>query len=559
MRLADVAKARDAGITTALVVPPDGVAPGRSVLVNTAGDRAEEMVLAQPAAMHLHMATLSRQYPGSLMGTVAWSRQALLDAAHYRDEWAAYEKAPRGRTRPRYDAALAAWQDVIAGRQVLFVTAPRENDIRRALALADELKVKVAIAGAQRAQAVAALLKARNVPLLVSVNFDPPKAPTFGAADDDKERRDIEEAEKNPAALHAAGIRFALVSGHAPDFLAGVRKAIERGLPPDVALRAVTLSAAEALGVAERTGSLEAGKIANVVAWSGEPLTKDAKPRYVFVDGELFEPDAKEASPSAFSFSGDQPMTAALLALALAAPPSPPPEKAFAIMGGTVITAGPRAPSPTAPSSCAAGRSPTSGRAGHPARTAVINATGQYVMPGIIDAHSHTAIEEGVNECTDAITPEVRVADVIDHRDIDIYRQLAGGVTLVNVLHGSCNAIGGQNAVLKMRWGRPPDELVYKEAPRGHQVRAGREPEARELQRARAEALPGDAHGRGGRAARGVPRGAGLQARVGGLGEDAAAPRAGRRRGGTCAWRPCATSSTGRSRCTRTAIARTRS
>ena len=102
-----------------------------------------------------------------------------------------------------------------------------------------------------------------------------------------------------------------------------------------------------------------------------------------------------------------------------------------------------------------------------PPGTAVVNATGQYVMPGIIDAHSHTAIEEGVNECTDAITAEVRVADVIDHRDVDIYRQLAGGVTMINVLHGSCNAIGGQNAVLKLRWGRPPEELLYKEAPRG--------------------------------------------------------------------------------------------
>jgi imidazolonepropionase-like amidohydrolase len=298
IRLADVAKSRDAGITSALVVPADGVAPGRSVLVNLAGDRPEAMVLAQPAAMHLHMATLSRQYPGSLMGTVAWARQQLLDAATYRDTWAAYEKAPRGKKRPRYDPALAAWQDVLAGRIPLVVTAPRENDIRRALALADELKVKVAIAGALRAQAVADLLKARRVPLLVSVNFDPPKAPVFFAgADEDKERREIEEAERNPAALHAAGIRFALVSGHAPDFLAGVRKAIERGLPKDAALRAVTLGAAEALGVADRTGSLEAGKIANVVAWSGEPLAKETRARYVFVDGELFEPDQPAASP----------------------------------------------------------------------------------------------------------------------------------------------------------------------------------------------------------------------------------------------------------------------
>jgi imidazolonepropionase-like amidohydrolase len=302
IRAADALKARDSGVTTALVVPRDGVLPGRSVLINLSGDRPEAMALRQPAAMHLHMATIAAKYPGSLMGTVAYARQALLDAAHYRESWAAYEKAPRGRKRPRYDPSLAAWQDVLAGREVLVVTATRENDIRRALALADEFKFKLAIAGAMQAQLVADTIKARRVPLLVSVNFDPPRPATFfGGPDEDKERRDIEEAEKNPAALHRAGVAFALVSGHAPDFLAGVRKAIDRGLPREAALRAVTLSAAEALGVSDRLGSLETGKIANVVAWSGDPLTKDAKPKMVFVDGELFEPDEKPSpapSPS---------------------------------------------------------------------------------------------------------------------------------------------------------------------------------------------------------------------------------------------------------------------
>ena len=233
VRAADALKARDSGVTTALVVPREGVLPGRSVLLNLSGDRPEGMALRQPAAMHLHMATLPARYPGSLMGTVAYARQALLDAAQYHDAWAAYDKAPRGRTRPRYDASLAAWQDVLAGRQMLIVTATRENDIRRALALADEFKVKVSLAGAMQAQAVAETLKARRVPLLVSVNFDPPRAASFfGGEDEDKERRDIEEAEKNPAALHRAGVAFALVSGHAPDFLAGVRKAIDRAKHP---------------------------------------------------------------------------------------------------------------------------------------------------------------------------------------------------------------------------------------------------------------------------------------------------------------------------------------
>lgn len=301
IRVPDALRARDAGITTALVIPREGVLPGRSVLINLSGDKAEGMVLKQPAALHLHMATLQRQYPSSLMGTMAYARQSLLDAAYYRDQWAAYERSPRGKTRPKYEAAKAAWQEVLASRETLIVTASRENDIRRALSLQDEFKLKVAVAGAPQAHRLAGLIKERKLPLLVTVNFDPPRAAAFGGfggggggGDDERERKDIEEAEKNPAELHKAGVPFALVSGHAPSFVAGLRKAIERGLPSEIALKAATLAAAEVLGVADRTGSLEAGKIANVVAWSGDPLARETKVKMVFVDGQLYEPGEEE-------------------------------------------------------------------------------------------------------------------------------------------------------------------------------------------------------------------------------------------------------------------------
>src|SRR5262249_5748583 len=153
------------------------VLPGRSVLLDLSGKKVEEMVLKQPAALHLHMATLTRQYPGSLMGTMAYVRQALYDALRYHEEWTAYEKAPRGKKRPAYDPALEAWQDVVSGRLPLIVTAPRENDVRRALA--DEFKLKVVVAGAPQAFRVAPLIKARKLPLLVSVNFDPPRPARF--------------------------------------------------------------------------------------------------------------------------------------------------------------------------------------------------------------------------------------------------------------------------------------------------------------------------------------------------------------------------------------------
>ncbi len=98
----------------------------------------------------------------------------------------------------------------------------------------------------------------------------------------------------------------------------------------------------------------------------------------------------------------------------------------------------------------------------------VIDAKGKHVTPGIIDAHSHTGIDGGVNEGTHAVTSEVRIADVIDPDDIGWYRELAGGLTVANQLHGSANPIGGQNSVVKLRWGAEhPDDLRIDTAPEG--------------------------------------------------------------------------------------------
>ena len=101
-----------------------------------------------------------------------------------------------------------------------------------------------------------------------------------------------------------------------------------------------------------------------------------------------------------------------------------------------------------------------------PAGAQVIDGTGRFITPGIIDAHSHAAAE-AINEGTNSITAEVRMADVIEHDDISLYRALAGGVTTLNLLHGSANTIGGQNAVLKLRWGLPVDSLLFAGAPPG--------------------------------------------------------------------------------------------
>ena len=111
-----------------------------------------------------------------------------------------------------------------------------------------------------------------------------------------------------------------------------------------------------------------------------------------------------------------------------------------------------------------------------PADATVVDASGKYLMPGIIDCHSHTAIEGGVNEGTVSDSSMVNIKDVLDPEDINIYRGLAGGLTVSNVLHGSANAIGGQTVVIKLRWGKRAQDLLFEGAKPGIKFALGENP-----------------------------------------------------------------------------------
>jgi imidazolonepropionase-like amidohydrolase len=121
-----------------------------------------------------------------------------------------------------------------------------------------------------------------------------------------------------------------------------------------------------------------------------------------------------------------------------------------------------------------------------PANATVIDATGMFIMPGIIDCHSHIAVEGSVNEGSVSVSSMANILDVLNPEDIDIYRDLAGGVTTANILHGSANAIGGQTVVIKLRWGQPADKLVFEGALPGIKFALGENPK-----RSNSNILPG--------------------------------------------------------------------
>ena len=131
------------------------------------------------------------------------------------------------------------------------------------------------------------------------------------------------------------------------------------------------------------------------------------------------------------------------------------------VKGATIWTSGPDGRLEDADMHIADGKIRAVGRGlKAPSGAVVIDGAGKHITAGLIDAHSHSAANGSVNESAQAVTAEVRIADVIDGSDIALYRELAGGLTIANVLHGSANPIGGQNAVIKLKWGLPGNDLL---------------------------------------------------------------------------------------------------
>ncbi len=287
---------RSGGFTTVVSAPGGGIFPGQAAVLDLAGERAGDLVVKSPVAIPVAFQTAGGRgsgFPSSIMGELAYVHQVWLDTEWSTKAQAAYEKNPRSVARPRYDRTEAALADALEDHALVLIPANNSVQLRRALELVDRWHVNGAIYGGQLAYEVAPEIAAKKLPVLVNLKW--PEAEKDADPEDKPSLRTLQfrdRAPSSPAALAKAGVKFAFYSGGitAPkDTLKAAKKSIDAGLAPDVALRALTLSAAEIFGVADRLGSIENGKIANLVVTDGDLFEEKTKIKIIFVDGHRFE------------------------------------------------------------------------------------------------------------------------------------------------------------------------------------------------------------------------------------------------------------------------------
>jgi hypothetical protein len=291
--------ARTSGFTSAVTFPMRGIVAGQGAIVNLAGEKPRDMVLIPTAGQYLTMSPSGNGFPAALFGTISYIRQLYLDADHYAQIKQAYAKDPRSVPRPEYEAAL---EGILQSQRIL-LPANRMVEVDRMIRFAAELKQPAILYGMREGYRSVDLLKKANLPVLVSLKW--PVKETDVDPDDVESYRTLEvrdRAPSTPAELQKAKLKFAFYTDAVDqprDIQKAVKKAIDLGLPREEAVRALTLSVAEIYGVADHLGSIEKGKIANLVVTRGDIFDDKTKVEMVFIDGKRFTPTPEPPAPAA--------------------------------------------------------------------------------------------------------------------------------------------------------------------------------------------------------------------------------------------------------------------
>ncbi len=295
---AHVGVTRVVGITHVLSSPSGGLISGQSAVINLAGFTAPDMTVVPKAALVINLPRAGFSFGrGGFQALMARINQGaesdpdrlrerqldsirtiLRDAEAYGRAIDAYQR-DHSLPRPQHDVVLAALVPAVRGQMPVLFTAERASEIRAAVEFAREMKLKPIIVGGRDASEVTDLLKQHDVPVLLTAVMDLPS----------REDDPYDVNFSAPAKLHRAGVRFAITSGDAGaearnlPYTAGMAAAF--GLPREAALRSVTQWPAQILGLGDRLGSIEVGKMANLVVTDGDLLEARTKTRHLFIDG----------------------------------------------------------------------------------------------------------------------------------------------------------------------------------------------------------------------------------------------------------------------------------
>jgi len=488
---------RELGFSTAVVAPAGGIVRGSSALVSLVEADPNDVILKPDVFQHLALETHDRDeraYPGSLMGAIAVLRQSFLDAQHYALDQADWQKHPGGRQRPEFDPSLEALQPASTGKQRVLIEPGSALMVDRMARVARELKLDFAFVSSGQEWRRPDLAKETGATFVVPLNFPSlPKLPD----DEDWEQVTLDQlrawdwAAENPALLRQQGLEIALTTYSLKDkqaFRKNLELAMDRGLTEIDAIAALTTVPAKLAGVEKQLGTIEAGKIANLTIVDGNGyFDPEARIREVWVEGRNYHVQsakevAKKEPSGELEKTAKDKKTAELKELnskRVAWSPTArrkPDEQLFPVRidGAVIWTCGSQGVLTNGALLVSRGGKISAvedlsrgTRYDDSGKTVTINGKGTHVTPGLVDAHSHAAILGAVNEGTLPSTAMVRIGDVVNSETRNIQDQLAGGLTVANLLHGSANPIGGQNQIIKLRDGASPEEMKFEGAPQG--------------------------------------------------------------------------------------------
>ena len=481
---------RAQGFTTASLTPANGIIRGQSALISLGQGSPNQLIIRPQLFQHIVFDTKAskpEEFPKSLMGVISAIRQTLSDAQHYDKIWK-YHRANADTTkRPAHNKSLETLQSVLKNEQPVIIEPGSVLMVDKAMRLGGEFGIKPLIVATGYEWRRPDLVKTSNTPFIVPINF--PKAPKM-PSDSDWERVSLDQlrtwdwAAENAVLLNKNGIEIAFTTHGLKDkksFRQNLAKVIERGLSKRDALAALTTTPAKLTGESAQLGTVEPGKLANIIVVEGDYFDPKAKLKGLWIEGRWtsLEPEKlswidkkeeKEKEDKEDEKPDDKNEDKADERLAR----SPIGEHkvlkptAVLVRNAMLWTSSKRGILKKHDMLIAEGKIKKIGRnLKVPENAHLIDAKGRHVTAGIIDAHNHSMILGSVNESTLPSSAMVSIGDVVNSESAEIHRQLAGGLTVANLLHGSANPIGGQNAIIKLRLGQGPEALKFKAAPPG--------------------------------------------------------------------------------------------